>query len=73
MSPLVLCLRQEWHAVCQGVRRVHQFLLWGMILVAFFWGFLVSPLCLVHMGSPSLASLPVAHKTWVVPPAGHAF
>ena len=23
-------IRQEWHAVCQRVRRVHQFLLWGM-------------------------------------------
>ena len=27
----VLCLRQVWHAVCQRVRRVHQFLLWGML------------------------------------------
>ena len=27
--------------------------------------FLVSPLCFVHMGSPSLAGLPVVYKTWV--------
>ena len=27
----VLCLRQGWHAVCQRVRRVHQFLLWGVL------------------------------------------
>ena len=30
-----------------------------------FWSFLVSPWCLVHMGSPSLAGLPVVYKTWV--------
>ena len=36
MLPLVLCLRQGWHAVCQRVRRVHQFLLWGMYLMVFF-------------------------------------
>ena len=57
-----------WHAVCQRVRRVHQFLLWGMLFMAFFFfffGFLVSPWCLVHMGSPSFAGLPVVYKTWV--------
>ena len=36
MFPLVLCLRQGWHAVCQRVRRVHQFLSWRMLLLAFF-------------------------------------
>ena len=36
MFPPVLCLGQGWHAVCQRVRRVHQFLLWGMFLLAFF-------------------------------------
>ena len=48
MFLLVLCLRQGWHAVCQRVRRVHQFLLWGMLLVAFFWvfWFLLGVLCI---------------------------
>ena len=36
MSLLVLCLRQGWHVVCQRVRRVHQFLVRGMLLLAFF-------------------------------------
>ena len=47
MSPLVLRLRQGWHAVCQRVRRVHQFLLWGMLLLAFFGfcGFSFGVLC----------------------------
>ena len=64
MSPLVLCLRQGWHAVCQRVRRVHPFLLWGMFLWCFL-GFLVSSWCLVHMGTLSFAGLPVVYKTWV--------
>ena len=34
--------------------------------MAFFLGCLVSPWCLVHMESPSLASLPVVYKTWVI-------
>ena len=45
MLPLVLCSRQEWHAFCQRVRKVHQFLLWRMLLMAFwvlFGFFLVS-------------------------------
>ena len=33
--------------------------------MACFLCFLVSPWCLVHMESPSLASLPVVYKTWV--------
>ena len=33
--------------------------------MAFFFGFLVSPWCFVHMGSPSSAGLPVVYKTWV--------
>ena len=47
MSLLVLCLRQEWHVVCQRVRRVHQFLLWGMLFLFFFWvsWFLLGVLC----------------------------
>ena len=32
---------------------------------AFFLGFWVSPWCLVHMGSPSLAGLDVVYKIWV--------
>ena len=59
---------KEWHAVCQRVRRVHQFLLWGILFWAFlglFLGFLVSPWCLVHMGSAGLSGLPVVYKTWV--------
>ena len=36
MFPLVLCLRLGWHAVCQRVRMVHQFLLWGMLFLVFF-------------------------------------
>ena len=31
MFRFVLCLRQGWHAICQRVRRVHQFLLWGIL------------------------------------------
>ena len=34
-------------------------------LSGIFWVFLVSPWCLVHMGSPSLAGLPVVYKAWV--------
>ena len=64
MFPPVLCLGQEWHAVCQRVRRVHQFLLWGMYLMVF-WVFLASLLCLVCLGSASFAGLSFAHKTWV--------
>ena len=59
------CSRQEWHAVCQRVRKVHQVLLWGMLLVAFFLVFLVSPWCFVHVESPSFAGLLVVYKTWV--------
>ena len=33
--------------------------------MVFFLGFLVSSWCLVHMGSPSFAGLPVMYKTWV--------
>ena len=49
MFPLVLCLRQGWHAVCQRVRRVHQFLLWGMLFMRFFFlvfWFLLGVLCI---------------------------
>ena len=31
-----------------------------------FGSFLVSSWCLVHMGSPSFAGLPVVYKTWVI-------
>ena len=31
----------------------------------FFFCFLVSSWCLVHMESPSFAGLPVMYKTWV--------
>ena len=31
----------------------------------FFFGFLVSSWCLVHMGSSGLSRLPVVYKTWV--------
>ena len=39
----------SWHAVCQRVRRVHQFLLWGMLFMAFFFlvfWFLLGVLCI---------------------------
>ena len=67
MFPFVLCLRQEWHAVCQRVRRVHQFLLWRMLFLAFFWAFmfLLGVLCtrgvlvlLVSLLCTRLGSLP---------------
>ena len=47
MSPLVFCLRQGWHVVCQRVR-VHPFLLWGIFLLAFlfFFWFLLGVLCI---------------------------
>ena len=32
----VLCLGQEWHVVCQRVRRVYPLLLWGILGMAFF-------------------------------------
>ena len=37
-------------------------------VAGFLWRFflLVSPWCLVHMGSLSLAGLPVTYKTWVI-------
>ena len=72
VSP-VLCLRQGWHAVCQRVRRVHQFLSWGMLFLAFFWAFwfLLGALCkrevlalLVSCGAQGLGFI-------CGPPAGH--
>ena len=69
--PPLLCSGQEWHVVCQRVRRVHQFvrrvhqfLLWGTLGMAFLvlWA---SRWCLVHMGSASFASLPVVYKAWI--------
>ena len=36
----VLCLGQEWHVVCQRVRRVYPLMLWGvpgMAFFCFFW------------------------------------
>ena len=45
VSSCLFCLRQGWHAVCQRVRRVHQFLSWRMLFLAFwvlFGFFLVS-------------------------------
>ena len=38
MFPPVLCLEQEWHVVCQRVRRVYPLLLWGILGMAF-WVF----------------------------------
>ena len=51
--------------VCQRVRRVHQFLLWVMLLMAFFWvlWFLLGVLC--TWGVLVFAGLPVVYKTWV--------
>ena len=43
MLPPVLCFGQEWHVVCQRVRRVHQFLLWGTLGLGVFLSFLASP------------------------------
>ena len=43
--------------------------------MVFFWVFLVSPWCLVHMGSPSLGWSPCCVQDLGysgVPPAGHA-
>ena len=34
-----ICSRQEWHVVCQRVRRVHQFRLRGILGMAFFFFF----------------------------------
>ena len=62
MFPPVLCSRQEWHVVCQRMRRVYPFLLWRILGMAFFGLFGFSSWCL---GSASFASLPVVHKTWV--------
>ena len=44
MPLLVLCSRQEWHVVCQRVRKVVLFLLWrtfvfGLAFYVFFFGF----------------------------------
>ena len=61
-------LEQGWHVVCQRVRRVHLFLSWGMLFLAFFFFFfifLASSWCLVHMESTSFASLLVVCKAWV--------
>ena len=66
MFPPVLCSRQGWHVVCQRVRRVHQFLLWGILFLAcfgLFGFFLVS----CAYGSSSFAGVPVVYKTWVTP------
>ena len=53
-----------YHVVCQRVRRVYPFLLWGILRMAFF-GFLASLLCLVCLGGASFAGPPFAHKTWI--------
>ena len=51
--------------VCQRVRRVHQFMLWGA-LVGFCFGLLASSWCLVHLGGASFASHPLCvYKAWV--------
>ena len=53
--------------VCQRVRRVHPFLLWGRLFTAFFcFFFWFLPWCLVHMGTPSFAGLLVVYKTSVI-------
>ena len=36
----VLFLRQEWHVVCQRVRKVHQFLIRGILVFGGFWAFM---------------------------------
>ena len=58
----VLCFGQGWHVVCQRVRRVYPFPLWGMLSMAFFgffWllfcvlcagGFLALLVSLLHTG-----------------------
>ena len=55
----------EWHVVCQRVRRVHQFMLWGIWAMAFLGLFgLSSVLC--AYGSASFASIHlVVYKAWV--------
>ena len=67
VSFLSFVLRQGWHAVCQRVRRVHQFLLWGMLSCGVFFeffGFSSGVLC-AYGESKSLLVLPVVYKTWV--------
>ena len=49
MFPPVLCLGQEWHVVCPRVRRVHQFLFWGILGMAFF-GFFWLLFCVLCAG-----------------------
>ena len=39
--------------------------LMGNVSNGFFWVFLVSSWCLVHMESPGFSGLPVMYKTWV--------
>ena len=61
----VLCLRQGYNVVCQRVRRVYQFVLWGTLGLAFFLGFFASLWCFVQMESASLAGVPVVYNDWV--------
>ena len=74
MFPPVLCLGQEWHVVCQRVRRVHPVLLWGMFLLVFF-GFLGFFLVSCAYGESWLCWPPFCAQDLGysgVPPAGHA-
>ena len=48
MSPPVLCSRQEWHVVCQRLRKVYLFQLRGTLVLglAFFFLLLLGVLCI---------------------------
>ena len=75
MFPPVLCLGQEWHAVCQRVRSVYQFLLWRTLGLAFFlaFGLLFGALCILGYGLCWFTPCGVQGLGHVgVHPAGHA-
>ena len=61
----VPCFGQGWHVVCQRVRRVYPFPLWGILSMAFFGFFGFSSVSCV-LGIASFASLPFAYRTWVL-------
>ena len=52
----VLCLRQEWYAAYHHVRRVHPFMLWGILGMAVFGLFLFLPCALCTLGVIGWAS-----------------
>ena len=65
VTRVLMPMLSEWHVVCQRVRKVILFLLWGTFVFGLAFFFLVSSWCLVRVGSFGFAELPVVHKTWV--------